>query len=241
MLLAELEVHHSRPIAPTRRIALGRVHLPADTDPGSGAILLGGVVARHIGGVNVDHWTDLERLADEVERGMRIAQPRLRHRFQQDRVGLLRSRHQLLLDGRSSRFVHDDDKGAPVQHVLGAIYAASRYPLERRRTMLTVIRRGLRWIGGDEHDRLIAHLCGKDTTFSLPATATTDPLAWALDVLGFEADLDETVDDDAPERDEVQRRFRTLLRDAHPDQGGEIDTAAHRIAELAEARRILLR
>jgi curved DNA-binding protein CbpA len=43
-----------------------------------------------------------------------------------------------------------------------------------------------------------------------------------------------------PDRSEVQQRFRDLLREAHPDHGGAHDDAAHRIAELAEARRILL-
>ncbi len=39
----------------------------------------------------------------------------------------------------------------------------------------------------------------------------------------------------------MQDRFRDLLRDAHPDHGGDVDDAAQRITELTEARRILLR
>jgi curved DNA-binding protein CbpA len=42
------------------------------------------------------------------------------------------------------------------------------------------------------------------------------------------------------ERDEVQRRFRRLVRAAHPDHGAASLGAAERIAELTEARRILL-
>jgi curved DNA-binding protein CbpA len=38
----------------------------------------------------------------------------------------------------------------------------------------------------------------------------------------------------------IQRRFRDLLRHAHPDHGGETDAAAQRINDLTEARRILL-
>ena len=38
----------------------------------------------------------------------------------------------------------------------------------------------------------------------------------------------------------MQRRFRERLREAHPDHGAEIDGAAQRIADLTEARRILL-
>jgi hypothetical protein len=45
---------------------------------------------------------------------------------------------------------------------------------------------------------------------------------------------------DHPDRDDVQRRFRRLLRLAHPDHGGEADVAADRIDELGEARRTLL-
>jgi curved DNA-binding protein CbpA len=42
------------------------------------------------------------------------------------------------------------------------------------------------------------------------------------------------------ERDEVLRRFRRLIRLAHPDHGGASDAAAERIAELTEARELLL-
>jgi hypothetical protein len=38
----------------------------------------------------------------------------------------------------------------------------------------------------------------------------------------------------------VQRRFRELLREAHPDHGGEAAEAALRISQLSEARRVLL-
>jgi curved DNA-binding protein CbpA len=54
---------------------------------------------------------------------------------------------------------------------------------------------------------------------------------WALDVLGLGTTAG---------LKEVQRRYRTLLREAHPDHGGGIDEAADRIADLGAARRILL-
>jgi curved DNA-binding protein CbpA len=44
----------------------------------------------------------------------------------------------------------------------------------------------------------------------------------------------------AIERDDVQRRFRRLIRLAHPDHGAESRGAAERMAELAEARELLL-
>ena len=43
MVLAELEAFLSRPVAPTRRVALGSLDLPGDPAPGFGGILLGGI------------------------------------------------------------------------------------------------------------------------------------------------------------------------------------------------------
>ncbi len=60
-----------------------------------------------------------------------------------------------------------------------------------------------------------------------------DSLLWAFDVLGLEPHAD-------PAPTLVQRRYRALLRDAHPDHGGGRDDAADRIATLARAREILL-
>ena len=48
MLLAELEVWHSRPFTPTRRVSLGHLVLPAEPPPGFGGLLLGAVVAGHL-------------------------------------------------------------------------------------------------------------------------------------------------------------------------------------------------
>ena len=45
---------------------------------------------------------------------------------------------------------------------------------------------------------------------------------------------------DSPIRKDIQKAFRVLLRDAHPDHGGASIDAAGRIADLREARRILL-
>ena len=56
---------------------------------------------------------------------------------------------------------------------------------------------------------------------------------WAMEVLGLRAGM-------SVEREDVNRRFRRMLRDAHPDSGGGGDAAAARIAELTEARTILL-
>jgi curved DNA-binding protein CbpA len=42
------------------------------------------------------------------------------------------------------------------------------------------------------------------------------------------------------DRDDVNRRYRRLLRDAHPDHGAAAKGAADRISELGEARTLLL-
>jgi hypothetical protein len=56
---------------------------------------------------------------------------------------------------------------------------------------------------------------------------------WAMEVLGLHAGH-------AIERNDVQRRFRRLIRLAHPDHGAESVGAAERMAELSEARELLL-
>ena len=55
-----------------------------------------------------------------------------------------------------------------------------------------------------------------------------DPVGWALDVLGLDgSDRSQTT---------VRRRFRELLREAHPDQGGRDLDAADRIREAGPRR-----
>jgi hypothetical protein len=61
---------------------------------------------------------------------------------------------------------------------------------------------------------------------------------WAIGVLGLAAAGVDGVH--VPEKADVQRQFRVMLRAAHPDHGGVTEDAAERIADLTEARRILL-
>ena len=104
MLLAELEVFHSRPIAPTRRVAVGTAVLPTAPAPGFGGLLLSGIVATFIPEVDPDLVDDITRLTHQVEAGQRIVQPRLRHRLQDDRVGLTKCPHRLIGTGEELRF-----------------------------------------------------------------------------------------------------------------------------------------
>jgi hypothetical protein len=235
MMLAELEVFHSRPIAPTRRVALGRSHLPVSPAPGFGGILLAGIVAGHIEQLDPELFDDLHRLSLQLQEGHRIPQPRLRHRFQKDRVGLTRSIHRLVGEGKDLAFEFEE-KGAPAQHVLAAVYAAGDMPLVARGRVMETIRTAMRWVGPLDR-RFVAHISGLDRSRGWSTSAFHDPVRWAIDVLGLTGAPGSL---DVPLRSVVQRRFRDLLREAHPDHGGATDDAADRISELTEARRILL-
>lgn len=234
MLLAELEVYHSRPIAPTRRVAIGSTLLPCDPAPGFAGLLLGGIAARFAMDLDPDDMPDLVALTHELEAGRRIPQPRVRHRFQDDRVGLTHSPHRLHRDDDTDtmRLQFTTHKGAPAQQVLGAVYAAGALPLSARGAVLASVRRGLAWTG-DIGPALLAHLAGRGN-MTLSTSAMADPVGWALGVLGL-ADMQ-----GRPDKGAVQRGYRDALLAAHPDHGGADDLAAQRIADIGEARRILL-
>ncbi|MGH1502232.1 MAG: hypothetical protein ACRBI6_01640 [Acidimicrobiales bacterium] len=233
MILAELEIYHSRPIAPTRRIALGDCSLPTEPPPGAGGLLLAAVVAATAEAIPADLREDLVLLIEDLDSRRRVAQPRVRHRFQTDRIGLLRSTHRLVAEGESIRFDFDDDLGVAVQQALGAIYACAGFPPEARALTFDAIRSSLLWIG-DVDDRYVSHILGGGRATVAELAAWNNPRAWAIGVLGLD-DLDPA---EITKRI-VQRRFRSLLRDAHPDHGGLTDEAAARIADLTEARKIL--
>jgi hypothetical protein len=233
MLLAELEIWHSRVIAPTRRVALGHSFLPDDPAPGFGGLLLGGIVAGHIAKVDPELAGELVRLTTDLEAGRRISQPRLRHRLQVDRIGLARSHHRLLGHGDALDFALDThEQGSPESQVLGAVYAAGNLDPRSRGAVMEVLRRAIRW-RGPLGPSLVGHLSGSSGSRGWAIGAFADPEQWALGVLGFD-------DDTPPVRVEVNRRFRELVRLAHPDHGAAREGAAQRIADLSEARRILL-
>lgn len=228
MLLAELEIWHTRPLAPTRRLSLGHLVLPVDPAPGFGGLLLGAVVARHGSDVSEELVPDVHRLIDQVERGQRVVQPRLRHRFQADRHGLGRSNHRLVGDGDAIG-AEFDTHGSPLAQVLGAVYAVERLAPESRRVVAPVLHKAMRW-RGPIGAALIAHLAGTGAT---TLASLADPRAWALDVLGFPLGAA------TPSKKEVTAQFRAKMRTVHPDHGGDIDQASTAVFELAEARRIL--
>ena len=237
MLLAEIEIRHSRAVAPTRRVALGPFWLPTEPSPGYGGILLGGIIAAHWGEVDFELRDEFLVLLNDLESGRRIAQPRLRHRFQVDVVGLDRSRHKLVGQAGNDtfgdvRFELQGD-GRPVPQILGAAYAAARLHPDAQARVFGAMRKAVLW--GDGPSPQLARFLTDIT--DIPPTwwrkFSTDE-RWALEVLGFGPD------EEQPGRDEVQQRFRTLLRESHPDHGAEHEGAGQRILELTEARRILL-
>jgi len=235
VVLAELEVFCSRAHAPTRRVALGDSDLPCEPAPGFGGVLLAGIVAEHVAEIDPDHIADIKLLTRELEQGRPIPQPRLRHRLQVDTVGLSAAHHRLLGDGERLWFEFDDT-GAPEQQVLGAIYAAGTLEPHVIHVVMTALRKATSW-AGPVGDDFIAVVAGGKRGTSFNRTAVENPTAWALGVMGFVATGAAAAA--APPTPDVVRRYRELLRKAHPDHGAQNDGAAQRIADLSEARRIL--
>lgn len=226
-VLAELEVFHTRPAVPTRRVALGHLILPVEPAPGFGGLLLGAVVAQHIVEVDTDLHGDLARLLHEIEDGGRIVQPRLRHRFQVDRHGLSSSRHSLLAADDEIQFDFNT-VGSDLAQVLGAVYALERINPTARRTIAPLLRKAIRW-RGPIGPGLVAHLAGSRSS---ELAALADPRAWALELLGFRLGTE-------PTKREVAKAYRERMRAAHPDHGGAAVDASKAILDLNEARRVL--
>jgi hypothetical protein len=186
-------------------------------------------VARHIGEADDDLIPDMHRLVAQVQRGERIVQPRLRHRFQVDRHGMARSLHRLV--GADNDFAFEfDTHGSPTQQVLGAIYALERLDLGLRRGLGPILTKSLNW-RGPLGSAFVAHLVGSN---SPSMRSIGDPRAWALDVLGFPPGTTK------PSTGEIKRRYRAMIREVHPDFGGDEIRARTTIGDLGEARRILL-
>ena len=113
-----------------------------------------------------------------------------------------------------------DDHARPIPQLLGALYAARGLHPKVRPAVFNAIRRALTWEGGLGRS-FIADLVSADGLRSAWLRFPTDE-RWALRILGFEAEGE-------PSRNEVQTRFRRLLREAHPDHGGAHLGAAERI------------
>ncbi len=252
MLLAELTVRHTRRHMPTRRVALDGAYLPT-SGSAHGAALLSAVVATNLLAIDEEQRELLPRLLDDARRGLTIPRIALRHRLQHDVHGLDRSRHRVL--GEDGRIVFElDVHGAPTPQVLGAVLGAASLPADRtRESRSTPSGAWSTAAGAGSRPRSASGSSprrrGTASGRRSPPTDEWTPRRsarrgasgrgvapderWAMEVLGLRAGMQ-------VERDDVNRRFRRMLRDAHPDSGGVATGAAARIAELTEARTILL-
>ena len=248
MLLAELTIRHTRRHMPTRRIALGSAYLPM-SGPAHGAALVSAVVAANLPDLYEEQIDLLPRLLDDARDGLTIPRIALWYRLQTDVHGLDRSRHRVV--GENHRLVFEiDTHGAPTPQVLGAVLAAASLPATPRASGIAAIRDVLdgRWRGLSPDvdvrrlDWTALHhrppLAGVYWRPGAPPEeqawdGVPSDRRWAMEVLGLHADM-------PVERDDVNRRYRRLLRDAHPDHGAAAKGAAERIAELTEARSLLL-
>ena len=197
-------------------------------------MLLAGIMAHTAPNVAPELREDLVHVLDTLAVGGRVVQPKVRHRYQTDRVGLTLSVQRLVAVEGALEFDFTDDLGRPVQLALGALYAAASLPESAKGPIFDAMKNALVW-GQDVDARFISFVMGGRTADLADLRAWNDPVAWAMEVLGIEGDPA-----DGANKRVVQRRFRSLLREAHPDHGGATTDAASRIADLTEARRILL-
>lgn len=215
-------------------MALGSRNLPVDPAPGAGGVLLAGIMAHNAPKVAPELREDLVYVLETLSVGQKVVQPRVRHRFQTDRVGLTVSSQRLVAEGSSLSFDFDDEAARPVQLALGALYAAASLPVMAKEPVFEAMMSALVWSRPVDNSFISWLMDGQSVDLS-DLQAWNDPVAWAMEILEIER-----AGQDGPPKRVIQRKFRTLLREAHPDHGGMSDEAASRIAELTEARRILL-
>jgi hypothetical protein len=249
MVLAELNVRHTRRHMPTRRVALGDTYLPT-SGPAYGAVLLGAVVSEFAGELDEEQLELVPRLVHDAREGISVPRIALRYRLQTDTHGLDRSRHRIVAEAttsdRPSVVLELDRHGRADPQVIGAVLAAAALPPSGRSIALRAIGAALRAPAlpiGMTVRRLLegapdlrAFVPGAPRSMAGVTDIWTGIPAdrrWAMEVLGLHAEM-------SVQRDDVQARFRRLVRLAHPDHGAESDRAAERLAELREARELLL-
>jgi hypothetical protein len=251
VLLAELNVRHTRRHMPTRRVALDDGYLPT-SGAAFGGVLLGAVIAEHVPGLDEEQMDALHRLVDAARDGLTVPRIALRYRLQTDTHGLDLSRHRItgadVQAGNHLPVLELDRHGPPAPQVIGALMAAAALPPSGRRTAFRFVDAAIARPGflpeGLEVHRMFEGLPGL-RPFPPGARAPGVPTSadewrgvpserrWAMEVLGLRSGM-------LVERDDVQKRFRRLVRLAHPDHGAGSAGAAERIAELADARELLL-
>ena len=254
VLLAELNIRHTRRHMPTRRVAVDDGYLPT-SGPAFGGVLIGAVVAEHVPGLDDEQFDALDRLVDVARRrahgaAHRAALPAPDRHPRPRPLPPPHHQRRRSSGARCGRSSSSTATAPPAPQVIGAIMAASRLPPTGRSGRVPVRRRRDRPPGraarGPRGPAPATRACpGSAPPLPGPRTTTAPPAAgeewagvpserrWAMEVLGLHAGM-------AIERDDVQRRFRRLVRLAHPDHGASSTGAAERIAELTEARELLL-
>ncbi len=252
MLLAELNVRHTRRHMPTRRVALDDGYLPTSGSAFGGA-LLGAVIAEHVPGLDEEQLDALHRLVDAARDGLTVPRIALRYRLQTDTHGLDLSRHRItgadVQAGNLRPVLELDRHGPPApagdrcpdgRRCAPAVGPPDRVPLRRRRAShargsspkaSTSAACSRVFPGSDRSHPVRGHR--ERPTSADEWRGVPSERRWAMEVLGLRSGM-------SVERDDVQKRFRRLVRLAHPDHGAGSAGAAERIAELADARELLL-
>ena len=176
---------------------------------------------------------DIYRLVNEIERGQRVVQPRLRHRYQVDRHGLARSTHRLTGEGEAISF-HFEDNGSPLQQILGAVYAVERLAPDAPHTHR---RRAAPGAALERSGRPRARSPTWPAARSGAARCRPSSIRWRGRST-CSASRPGTV---GPVKRDVLAQYRSRLMQVHPDHGGDEIAASKAIVDLGEARRILLR
>jgi hypothetical protein len=232
---------------PTRRVALDGMYLPAG-GRGYGPMLLAAVVAEHLGALDEEQRDLLPNLVHDARSGLSVPRIALRYRLQTDTHGLDRSRHRIIVDDDlpgGPVVIELDRHGRSAPQLIGAVMAAAALPIGARAGAIGAIDEVLRrprLPEGIAVRRLLEGVPGLQpyAPGARPAANGDDPWRgvpaerrWAMEVLGIKADR-------SLERADVLARFRRLARLAHPDHGAAPAGAAERLAELADARALLL-
>ncbi len=234
---------------PTRRVSAGSAFLPLSGASSHGALLIGAVVHEFVTSLDDDNREDLRAfLADAVD-GIEIPRIVMRHRLQADTHGLDLSRHRVEQRG-DVLIVELDTHGAALPQLLGLILAISNLPPSSRHSGLSVARRALEGRSPFGRQGVLVRRMKDGIAHEVPWAQRADWVQgasleeavwagidserrWAMEVLGIPASS-------AVRRDDINRRYRRLLRDAHPDTGAVRVGAAERIEELGVARELLL-
>ncbi len=265
MPVAELCIYHTPHPSATRRVSPDAYWYASSGGVPACLFLLCAVVAIHAGGLDRNERVNL--FPDFLERLVERSRPprAMRYRIQNDRQGLLRSRHWVeTVVGAWTPHVQRDTP--PVPQIVGALVALDGFPEESRMQGLWIAREALafsqksfpslenfarevcfgNFVSGRRRESAGPETVGADgsqnerefyaQTTENPSRAVTRAAErqWALSLLGFLPDSSAS-----PNEQEVNRAYRRLVWEAHPDHGAPASDAADRLEALQCARSLL--